>query len=187
MNEHKTGDRAGAGGDLQARDLNVLANLSRAMRVTSNGIFVKAGAGLQCAATIFAGIGKAFEALPRELDSPELIEATARIARFGDQVGELIAAAGRERQETAKLLDTIGGVGASVGDLDRTVRLVGILALNAHVVAADASFGDGGLTTIADSATRLAEDASRRIELFRSLYRELAEVIGEAARQQATT
>lgn len=155
-------------------------------RAISDALFTGVGARLQGCAAVLNDITSAVEALPRELQGAELVDATAHLSGFGDQAAAITAAFGLERASIAELLDMVVSVAGPVADLDKTARLLGILALNAHVVAADAVSRETGLTTIAEEASRLSDHAAERIKIFRAAYCRLAETVARAAAQQAT-
>ena len=177
-------DKAGFAGGVFAAPAQLRERLARGREV-SDALFTGVGARLQGCAVMLNDITAAVEALPRELEGAEMAGATAHLSGLGDQAAAITAAFVRERGSIAELLDVISSVAGPVGDLDKTARLLGILALNAHVVAADASSRETGLTTIADEATRLSDHAADRIKIFRAAYRRLAETVAKAAQQQA--
>ena len=154
-------------------------------RERSDALFAGVGARLQGCATVLNDITSAVEALPRELEGAELVDATAHLSGLGDQAAAITAAFGVERATVTDLCNVVTSVAGPVQDLDKTARLLGILALNAHVVAADTVSRETGLTTIAEGATRLSDHAAERIKLFRAAYRRLAETVAQAAAQQA--
>jgi hypothetical protein len=154
-------------------------------RATSDALFTDVGARLQGCAGVLNDITAAVEALPRELQGGEMIDATAHLSGLGDQAAAITTAFVRERDSLAELLCVVAAVSGPVQDLDKTARLLGILALNAHVVAADSNSRETGLTTIAQEATRLSDHAAERIKIFRTAYRRLGETVQQAAHQQA--
>lgn len=167
-----------------ARPADLAERLGRGREV-SDALFTGVGARLQASAVVLNAITAAVEALPRELEGAELGDATAHLSGLGDQAAAITAAFTVERDSLAELLGVVGSVDGPVADLDKTARLLGILALNAHVVAADAISRETGLTTIAQEASWLSDHAAERIKRFRAAYRHLAETIGKAAEQQA--
>lgn len=154
-------------------------------REVSDSLFTGIGARMQACATVLNGITHAFEALPRELQSEELTDATVRLADLGGRASAITAAFGLESASLSELLETIAAVADPVIDLDKTTRLLGILALNAHVVAADSDSRTTGLATIAQEASHLSYNAAESIKVFRSAYARLAETVKKAVRQQA--
>jgi len=175
--------RSGYGGEQPSPAL-IAERLGRGREV-SDTLFTGVGSRLQGCATVLNDITAAVEALPRELQGPELIDATAHLSGLGDQAAAITTAFTRERESLAELLCVVMSVGGPVQDLDKTARLLGILALNAHVVAADSVSRETGLTTIAEEATRLSDHAAERIKIFRTAYRRLAEAVQQAGQQQA--
>lgn len=170
--------------DGQVGPAELAARLGRG-REASDALFTGVGARLQACATVLNDITDAVEALPRELEGVELIDAAAHLSGFGEQAAAITAAFGIERASIGELLDVVVSVDGPVADLDKTARLLGILALNAHVVAADSVSRETGLTTIAEEASRLSDHAAERIGIFRAAYRRLAETVAQAAAQQA--
>jgi len=154
-------------------------------REASDAKFTGIGARLQECATVLNGITLAFEALPRELQSDELTDAITRLADLGSRASAITAAFELERASLSALLESIVAVGEPVIDLDKTNRLLGILALNAHVVAADSGGRTTGLATIAQETTQLSDNAADSIKIFRSRYARLVDTARKAVRHQA--
>jgi hypothetical protein len=146
--------------------------------------FVTVGARLSEGAAMLNRVTKVFEALPAELESPALTEATDRLAAMGGEAQAISALFATEQADLARLVAVVGATDRPISELRRTVKMMGIVSINARVVAAGI-VGDGDdfdvFTT--DIAT-LSASASRTIQDFTGVYQRLTSEVGQAAHQR---
>lgn len=146
--------------------------------------FVNVGDRLTRSAGLLDQIATTFEALPRDLDRPELIEATATLTEVGTRAEEISASFGREQEDINRLVDVVAQASRPISDLRRSIRMMGILAVNARVVAASvANLEDSDVFTT-DIAT-LSGDAARTIAEFSQIYERLVDGVQKAAAARA--
>ena len=147
--------------------------------------FVTVGARLAEGATMLNRITKVFEALPAELQSPELGEASTRLAEVGRRAqtisGILCQRAGRPVRNSSRSWrrPTI-----RFPSLRRTVKMMGIVAINARVVAAGIVGDSDDFDVFTTDIAKLSESASTTIQDFTAVYRQLTDEVGQAARQR---
>tara|TARA_R110002124_G_scaffold27594_9_gene98359 strand:- start:2238 stop:4025 length:1788 start_codon:yes stop_codon:yes gene_type:complete len=146
--------------------------------------FVRVGARLSEGAAILNRVTKVFEALPAELESPQLGEASARLSEVGQQaqvISELFAA---ELADLTELVAVVAAADHPIAALRRTVKMMGIVAINARVVAAGIVGDSDDFDVFTTDITQLSETANATIQEFTALYRQLTIEVGQAAQQR---
>jgi hypothetical protein len=146
--------------------------------------FVTVGDRLTKSAGLLDSIATTFEALPRDLDRPELTEATARLTEVGTRAREISLSFAREQEDITRLVDVVALANRPIGELRRSIRMMGILAINARVVAASvANLEDSDVFTT-DIAT-LSASAAKTIAEFSLIYEKLGAEVQKAAEQRS--
>lgn len=147
-------------------------------------VFVAVGGRLAEGATTLNRITKVFEALPAELQNPSLAEASERLAAVGSKAEAISRLFADEQADLTRLADVVAAADHPIAALQRAVKMMGIVAINARVVAAGV-VGDGDdfdvFTT--DIAT-LSSDASSTIQQFTAAYRQLTQEVAGAVRER---
>lgn len=163
--------------------LSIVESLA-APRQEIEAAFVTVGDSLTRSAGLLDQIGSTFEALPRDLDRPELTEATARLTEVGNRAREISLSFAREQEDITKLVDVVAAANRPISELRRAIRMMGILAINARVVAASvANLEDSDVFTT-DIAT-LSGSAAKTIAEFSQLYEKLGAEVHKAAAARA--
>lgn len=148
--------------------------------------FVTVGARLAEGATTLNRISKVFEALPAELQSPELGEASARLAEVGRRAQTISASFATEQSDLAQLVEVVAAADHPISNLRRTVKMMGIVAINARVVAAGIVGDSDDFDVFTHDIAKLSESASTTIQDFTAVYRQLTDEVGQAARQRGS-
>jgi hypothetical protein len=166
------------------RQLDGLAKDLKLPRDKIENAFLDVGARLGQCAAILGRISSVFEALPRDLESEELVEATARLQAVGQRAQEIAAAFAAEQDNIANLAKVIIAAERPIADLSKTVKMIGIVAINARVVAAgivgqldDFDVFTTDIAVLSDSATQTIADFSR-------VYRQLTAEVHKADEQR---
>lgn len=113
-----------------------------------------------------------FEALPRDIRSGELDQACRDIASIGDRTRDVTAAFGRERETMDELNRALAASASPIADLQRSVKMIGILSVNARVVAAELGQVEGFEVFTID-IDRLSREAGSTVSRFSELFRRL--------------
>ena len=148
--------------------------------------FVDVGARLVQCATLLNRITTVFEALPQDLASPQLAEATDRLAAVGRRAQEISAAFCDEQNDLARLVSVVTAADHPISDLRRTVKMMGIVAVNARVVAAGIVGDSDDFDVFTTDITTLSDGAARTIQEFSAVYRQLTDEVHKAASQRAS-
>lgn len=163
--------------------LAVLPSLAQP-REQIEATFVGIGSRLSQGAVLLNRVTKVFEALPRELESPQLLDASDRIGAIGHEAEVISAAFAAEQADLARLVEVVAAADHPISDLRRTVKMMGIVAINARVVAAGIVGNSDDFDVFTTDIAKLSESASRTIQEFSALYRQLTDEVRRAADQR---
>lgn len=161
-----------------------LAELALALaqpRDTIDDAFVSVGGRLAECATILGGLTELFEALPTMLRGHSLAEATDRLAVVGRRAEEISTALGTEQQDVIRLVAVVASAGRPIEDLRRAVKMMGIVAVNARVVAAGIADEMDDFDVFTTDIAQLSDSAAKTIATFHRTYAELTDVVQQAA------
>jgi hypothetical protein len=170
------------GGSLPPRLLALAAALA-APREQIESAFLAVGAGLGDAAILLDRIVGAFEALPRDLDGPQMSEAAGRLADFVRNTREITAAFSVEGRDIAALKDAVAAARHPIDGLKRAVKLMDILAVNARIVAAGLNGDADHFGVFTTDIANLAGGARKAITAFAEGHQQLATAVEGAAAQ----
>jgi methyl-accepting chemotaxis protein len=163
--------------------LGIVESLA-APRQEIEAAFVDVGDSLTKSAGLLDQIASTFEALPRDLDRPELTEATRTLTEVGTRAREISLSFAKEQEDIARLVDVVAQANRPITELRRAIRMMGILAINARVVAASvANLEDSDVFTT-DIAT-LSGSAAKTIAEFSDIYAKLGQEVQKAASARA--
>ena len=146
--------------------------------------FLAVGAGLAEGAAILNLVARTFEALPAKLQSPDLLEAAARLANVGEQARAISATFATEQADLARLVTVVAAAKHPIGELSRAVKMMGIVAINARVVAAGVAANGEDFDVFTTDIARLSEGATATIQAFTLAYQRLSAEVGHAAYQR---
>jgi hypothetical protein len=170
---------------LASRLLAIAADLA-APREAIDGAFVAVGSRLAECADILSRLTETFETLPVDLEGPDLAEATDRLAVVGRRAGEIAVTLGAEQADLNRLVDALRGAAHPISELRRTVKMMGIVAINARVVAASVVSDTEDFGVFTTDIAQLSESAATTIQRFSRTYEALSIVVGEAAMARAS-
>src|SRR5690606_38724699 len=111
------------------------ADLARP-RCEIEAAFVAAGTRLTEGAALLNSLSKLFEALPEALQGAEAEAASAHVNAVAARAVELSQTFTQEKADLARLVDVVAAANAPTSDLRRTVKMMGIVSVNARVTAA---------------------------------------------------
>jgi hypothetical protein len=158
----------------------VTAALARP-RDSIEAAFVGIGGRLVECAGVLNRISAIFEALPAALEGPEIVEATGRLAALGQRARQIEAAFGTEEEIISELARVVAKADYPVSALKRAAKTMGIVAINARVVAAGIVGEAQDFDVFTKDIARFSEDAAATIAEFCRTYHKLTLVVAEAA------
>ena len=175
-----TAPEAPGGGPPSAQPAALAESLA-APREAIEGAFVAVGEHLGNSSAILSRLTALFKALPAELGGPELTAATDRLAIVGQRSGEIAAALGAEQQDLDRLVAILRQAANPIDQLRRIVKMMGIVAINARVVAAGVvdEVNDFGVFT--KDIAELSTSAATTIATFHRTYGTLSALVADAA------
>ncbi len=147
--------------------------------------FVTVGARLTEGAALLNTLSKLFEALPEALGGSEVEEATTRLNAVAVRAAELSATFGQEKADLARLVEVVAAANAPISDLKRAVKMMGIVSVNARVTAAGIVGDSDDFDVFTTDIATLSDSASRTIQDFAQVYRQLTAEVDQAASQRA--
>jgi hypothetical protein len=171
--------------DLAHQVLRLAEDLA-APRDAIDGAFVAVGGRLAECAEILSRVTETFETLPVDLEGPDLSEATERLAVVGRRAGEIAVTLGAEQADLNRLVEALRGAAHPISELRRTVKMMGIVAINARVVAASVVSDTEDFGVFTTDIAQLSESAATTIQRFSRTYEALTIVVGEAATARAS-
>jgi hypothetical protein len=146
-----------------------------------DGAFVSAGDKLGECAGILSRLTATFEALPAELEGPELTAATERLALVGQRARAIADALATEQEDIARLVQVVASAGHPIDELRRQVKMMSIVAINARVTAAGIVTDADDFDVFTTDIAKLSDTAAATIAEFARTYQQLAAVVREAA------
>lgn len=134
---------------------------------------------------VLGRLSSVFEALPADFQSRELDEAGARLEALGLQACGMTASFADERRVMAALITALNAAASPIEDLLRSVKTIGIVAINARVVAAGLAAGHSGLEVFTTDIAALSEEANAAVGRLSAVYRGLVEEVRRAETRRA--
>src|SRR5690606_22452972 len=168
----------------EAASLRKLGEALATPREQIESTFLTVGARLAEGAAMLNRVTKVFEALPAELQSPELVEASTRLADVGQQAKTISAMFATEQVDLERLVTVVAAAEHPIAVLRQTVKMMGIVAINARVVAASVVGDSDDFDVFTTDIAKLSESATSTIQAFTTVYRRLSDEVGQAARQR---
>jgi hypothetical protein len=166
------------------RQLDGLARDLRLPRERIENAFLDVGGKLGQCAAILGRISSVFEALPRDLESQELLEATQRLQAVGERAQLMAASFATEQDNIARLAQVVIAAERPIAELRKTVKMIGIVAINARVVAAGIVGDLDDFAVFTTDIATLSESAAQTIADFSRVYRQLTAEVYKADAQR---
>lgn len=145
-----------------------------ARRPAIEAAFLDVGGRLTQCMTLLNRHTALFEALPRDFESAELAEATTALHSLGAETGAMASSFAAERKAMSALIAALSGADGPISDLVRTVRMIGIIAVNARVMAASVDDMEDVEVFTSDIA-RLSSEADATVRALSGTYERLVE------------
>lgn len=152
-----------------------------APRSAIDGAFVAAGDELSACAQLITHVSGLIEALPSDMDSPDLAEGSARLAVVGQRAEAIAVELGSPEGDLGRLVTALGGAATPIDQLRRTVKMMGIVAVNARVVAASVVSERDDFGVFTTDISELSNSAASTVAEFFQQYQKLNAVVAEAA------
>jgi hypothetical protein len=146
--------------------------------------FVGVGQNLSKSAGLLNEITKVFEALPARLQSAELEAASSLLGEVGTEAQKIAALFATEQDDLLRLVDVVADAAHPISGLRRAVKMMGIVAINARVVAAGVVGDSEDFVVFTTDIAKLSESATDTIQQFATAYAQLTAEVRQAALQR---
>ena len=145
--------------------------------------FVQVGNKLVECSSRLSKVTVAFEALPADLEGAELISATSKLEEVIGHASEIAEGFASEQTDLDELVRKVDAAQAPMTSLRKVIQMIGILSINARVVAAG-MVGDGDIGVFTDDISDLSKTATTTIARFFKAYEQLSTVVHQAAAER---
>lgn len=147
--------------------------------------FVAVGTRLTEGAALLNTLSKLFEALPEALQGTEVEEALTHLGAVAERANRLADTFAQEKVDLARLVDVVAAASSPIAGLRRAVKMMGIVSVNARVTAAGIVGDSDDFDVFTTDIATLSDSASRTIQEFAQIYRQLTAEVDRAATQRA--
>ena len=168
----------------QARDISALSSALAKPRQEIEEAFVSVGSRLSEGAAMLNRLTRQFEALPAALQGDEVSESSSQLRAVARKALELTADFAKEKADLARLVEVVAAANGPIGELRRTVKMIGIVSINARVTAAGIVGDSDDFEVFTTDILTLSDSARSTIHEFSQVYRQLVAEVGQAASQR---
>ncbi len=168
----------------QARDVTALSTALARPRQQIETAFVSVGSRLSDGAAMLNKLTRQFEALPAALQGEEVMEASNQLRGVACKARELTENFAKEKADLARLVEVVAAANSPINELRRTVKMIGIVSVNARVTAAGIVGDSDDFDVFTTDIAGLSDTASRTIQEFSGAYRQLTGEVQQAASQR---
>ncbi|KKB77783.1 hypothetical protein VW35_14090 [Devosia soli] len=147
--------------------------------------FVSVGSRLSEGAAMLNRLTRLFEALPTALQGEEVVEASSQLRAVARKARELTADFAKEKADLARLAEVVAAATGPIDQLRRTVKMIGIVSVNARVTAAGIVGDSDDFDVFTTDIATLSDSAHSTIQEFSQVYRQLTTEVGRAVSQRA--
>lgn len=170
--------------ELVARIAAILAHLEVPI-AQIDASFVVVGDELLGCATLLSKVTSSFEALPEDLESAELVEATHKLGEVIRHALEIAGSFSIEQADLVALIARVDAARAPMAKLRKIIQMIGILAINARMVAATIAGEDEEFSVFTTDIAALSKHATGTIRRFFKAYEHLSSDLHKVAAERA--
>ncbi|WP_375599560.1 hypothetical protein [Devosia sp. Naph2] len=167
------------------RAIRRLANELARPRQDIEAAFVAVGGRLTDGAALLSKLSKLFEALPQVLGGAQVEEASTHLRAVASRAEQLATTFTQEKSDLARLAEVVAAANAPISDLKRAVKMMGIVSVNARVTAAGIVGDSEDFDVFTTDIATLSDSATRTIQDFAQVYRQLTAEVDRATNQRA--
>ena len=168
----------------QARDISALSTALAKPRQEIEEAFVSVGSRLSEGAAMLNKLTRQFEALPAALQGEEVIEASSQLRAVARTALQLTEDFAKEKADLTRLVEVVSAANSPIGELRRTVKMIGIVSINARVTAAGIVGDNEDFEVFTTDISTLSDSARSTIHEFSQVYRQLVTEVAQAANQR---
>ncbi|MGV3574072.1 MAG: hypothetical protein ACO1O4_02925 [Devosia sp.] len=168
----------------QARDISALSTALAKPRQEIEEAFVSVGSRLSEGAAMLNKLTRQFEALPAALQGEEVTEASSQLRAVARTALQLTEDFAKEKADLTRLVEVVSAANSPIGELRRTVKMIGIVSINARVTAAGIVGDSDDFEVFTTDISTLSDSARSTIHEFSQVYRQLVTEVDQAAGQR---
>ncbi|KQT44247.1 hypothetical protein ASG47_16960 [Devosia sp. Leaf420] len=168
----------------QASTISALSAAVAKPRQDIEESFVSVGARLSEGAMMLNKLTRLFEALPAALQGEEVIEASSQLRSVASTARQLTEDFGKEKANLNRLVEVVSAANGPINELRRTVKMIGIVSINARVTAAGIIGDSDDFDVFTTDIATLSNSAHTTIHEFSQVYRQLTAEVDRAASQR---
>ncbi|WP_449393589.1 hypothetical protein [Devosia riboflavina] len=168
----------------QARDISALSTALAKPRQEIEEAFVSVGSRLSEGAAMLNRLTRQFEALPAALQGEEVSEASSQLRAVARTALQLTEDFAKEKADLTRLVQVVSAANSPIGELRRTVKMIGIVSINARVTAAGIVGDSDDFEVFTTDISTLSDSARSTIHEFSMVYRQLVTEVAQAAGQR---
>lgn len=168
----------------QASTVSALSAAIAKPRQDIEEAFVSVGARLSEGAMMLNKLTRLFEALPAALQGEEVIEASSQLRSVAGTARELTQDFAKEKTNLSRLVEVVSAANGPINELRRTVKMIGIVSINARVTAAGIIGDSDDFDVFTTDIATLSNSAHTTIHEFSQVYRQLTSEVDRAASQR---
>ncbi|MCR6635888.1 hypothetical protein [Devosia sp.] len=168
----------------QARDVSALSSALAKPRQEIEEAFVSVGSRLSEGAAMLNRLTRQFEALPAALQGEEVSEASSQLRAVARTALQLTEDFAKEKADLTRLVEVVSAANGPISVLRRTVKMIGIVSINARVTAAGIVGDSDDFEVFTTDISTLSDSARSTIHEFSQVYRQLVTEVDQAAGQR---
>lgn len=168
----------------QARDVSALSSALAKPRQEIEEAFVSVGSRLAEGAAMLNRLTRQFEALPAALQGEEVSEASSQLRAVARTALQLTEDFAKEKADLTRLVEVVSAANSPISVLRRTVKMIGIVSINARVTAAGIVGDSDDFEVFTTDIATLSDSARTTIHEFSMVYRQLVTEVDQAAGQR---
>ncbi|TDX25384.1 hypothetical protein [Rhodovulum visakhapatnamense] len=146
--------------------------------------FLAMGSGLMAGAHLLTDISAAHRDMALEFEGPAFLQGVEQISRLRDEVGRVLEGITTGDAEIARLAETTKRVRTPLEQMDSAIRLLGLVAVNARIVAAGIESDQNDLTAFTSEMAGIAAEAKAAVRSISEVHERVCRTVAETRRTQ---
>jgi len=154
-------------------------------RETIEQAFLAMGRGLMAGARLLSDISGAHRDMALEFEGEAFLSGVAQIGLLRDEVGRVLAGIASGDAEIARLDETTRQVRVPLEQMEASIRLLGLVAVNARIVAAGIGSDQNDLNAFTSEMAGIAAEALGTVRSIAEVHDRVCHGVAETRRSQA--